>query len=338
MAARARARYELTAEDKSGKAFRSFRRSLGDATKEVGAFVGAAAAIGGTAVLGGLAALTRGALVAGDRLGKLSLRLGATTEFLSEMQHATQQTGVSFESFATGIQRMSRRIAEGAKGTTEAIAALGLRIEDLQKLSIEDQFLSVADALDKTADQGQKLALAMKLFDTEGVALLQTLDGGASAIEAMRAESRALGSSLSGKDAKAIADYNDAVGRLQTAFRGLGFEIAGVVAGPLTDLANQIPGLAGAAADLLVGDTGDALDKLGSTVRPLGPADSRFVRDATRGNAPRFNTGGVDAFLDKGGKGAAPAKVEDAGVTRTNELMEALIDETRLLGDKLVLG
>src|SRR5690606_17818998 len=69
--------------------------------------------------------------------------------------------------------------------------------------------------------QGDRVRLAMKLFDSEGVALLQTMKGGAAAIRAYRDEARALGASLSQSAVRGVEAANDSVGRLKTLFTGL---------------------------------------------------------------------------------------------------------------------
>ena len=55
----------------------------------------------------------------GDQIGKLSLRLGASSEALSELKYAAEITGVGFNSLTTGLQRMTRRVSEAATGTGE---------------------------------------------------------------------------------------------------------------------------------------------------------------------------------------------------------------------------
>jgi len=160
----------------------------------------------------------------GDQIGKLSLRLGATTEGLSELKYAAEITGVEFNSLSTGLQRMTRRVSEAAMGTGTAKAALielGLSAEHLKGLKPEDQFEMIADAMAGVSSQSDKVRLAMKLFDTEGVALLQTMEGGAGAIAKLREEARKLGLSLSGEDTKAMAEFNDELTKMQAVITGL---------------------------------------------------------------------------------------------------------------------
>lgn len=158
-----------------------------------------------------------------DKIGKLSDRIGASTEALSEYQHVAELTGVTFSSLTTAWQRQARRIAEAAQGTGEAknaLKELGLSAEALAKLAPEQQFEVLADSLDGVANQGDRVRLAMKLWDTEGVALLQTTKGGADSIRAMRDEARQLGLSLSGDQVDNVENFNDSLTRLSNGLKG----------------------------------------------------------------------------------------------------------------------
>lgn len=173
---------------------------------------------------GGLGLLIRSSMKATDQIGKMSTRLGVSTAALTELQFATGQTGVKFETFTMGLQRMIRRVAEAAKGTGEAKGALKeLRIEatELVKLAPDKQFEVIAESLSGVQNQADKVRLAMKLFDSEGVALLQTMEGGAKAIQAYRLEARALGISLSQDAVRGVEDANDSLDKFKTLMRGL---------------------------------------------------------------------------------------------------------------------
>jgi methyl-accepting chemotaxis protein len=133
-----------------------------------------------------------------DKVAKMSARIGISTEALSELQYVAERSGVSVQSLGTALQRMVRRISEAAKGTGEAknaIKELGLDAQQLAQLAPDQQFMAIAQAMEQVATQGDKVRLAMKLWDTEGVALLQTLKGGAQAVEELRQRARDLGPS-----------------------------------------------------------------------------------------------------------------------------------------------
>lgn len=182
----------------------------------------------------GFTSLVSDALKAGDQIQKLSIRLGASTEALSQYRHVAELTGVSFRTFTTGLQRSTRRISEAAKGQGEAVDALnelGLSAEKLNQLSPERQFELIADAMGKVESQSDKVRLAMKLFDTEGVALLQTMEGGSAALLKMREEADRLGLTLDREAVDGMAAANDAMTRMKASTTALANTLA-VALGP----------------------------------------------------------------------------------------------------------
>ncbi len=122
------------------------------------------------------------------------------------------------------LQRFTRRASEAALGTGEAVNALkelGLDAESLIKLPLDTQMGLVADAMQGLGTQSDRVRIAMKLFDSEGVALVNTLAGGSAALSDMTDEAEELGITLSQVDAKAIEDANDAFARAKTADMGV---------------------------------------------------------------------------------------------------------------------
>lgn len=149
-----------------------------------------------------------------DQIGKLVDRLGGSTEAFSELQYVADRSGVAFNTLTMGLQRMSRRVAEAANGFGEAKGALlelNLSAISLAKLPLDKQFERIADALALVKNDGDKTRLAMKLFDSEGVALLQTMKGGASAIRGLRDEAKQLGISLNQDAVDAATKAKDAM-------------------------------------------------------------------------------------------------------------------------------
>jgi len=238
MARTPRVRYEISAEDKTRRAFRSVQQGLGGLASAMNGLKGELAAV---LSVGGLAKLIKDGLRTADELQKLSVRLGSTTEALSELQHVAGLSGVSFQTMSLGLQRMTRRVAEAAQGTGEAkaaIAELGLDAAKLARLRPEQQFELFADALAQVGTQSDRVRLAMKLFDSEGVALLQTMERGAAGIQQMRAEARALGKTLSKDQADAAVRARNAMQRLRTTMQGLATTTATQLGPWLEGLAN----------------------------------------------------------------------------------------------------
>lgn len=164
-----------------------------------------------------------------DRLQKTNLRIGASVEALSQYNHVAGLSGVAFEQLTTGWQRQTRRISEAAQGygtATDALDTLGLSAEALNQLAPEEQFERIAEALQGVESQADRTALAMKLWDTEGVGLLQIVNQGTDAMRAMRDEADRLGLTISQETADAMATYNDEMARFQAVATGVTRQVA----------------------------------------------------------------------------------------------------------------
>ena len=174
--------------------------------------IGVAFKVGIAAAVTSIAALTAGLIRAGaavDQLAKTSTKLGIATEELQKMQLQAKLSGVSVETLNMSLQRMIRRVSEAARGTGEAVKALeelGLNAKELNRLSPDRQFQRIAEAMSKVANQSDKVRLAMKLFDSEGVALVNTLGSDLAGVAKKFEE---LGLGISKTQAKTIEAMND---------------------------------------------------------------------------------------------------------------------------------
>lgn len=232
--ATADATIRIVAEDKTAAAFKKLDSRLDRTTKAFKKFAVGAAAVMGAA---GLGRLVGGTINAADQIDKLSTRLGVGTRALSEYKHVADLSGVSFETLTMGMQRMTRRIAEAANGMGEARGALkelNLDAKTLNRLTLDQKFEIIADKLAGLGSESDRVRLAMKLFDSEGVALIQTMEGGAAGIAKMREEARKLGLSLSEDQTEAAARAKDEMSRFMGVLKGIGnFIVLGLLP-PLT--------------------------------------------------------------------------------------------------------
>ena len=155
-------------------------------------------ALVGVATVGGLAALVDRSISAADAIGKTADKIGVGVEALQELRFAAKASGVEQQTLDMALQRFTRRAAEAAQGTGEAkdaLAQMGIALRD-QSGNLrrsEDLLGDVADAFARIEDPAERVRLAFKLFDSEGVALVNLLRGGSGALEEMRERARDLG-------------------------------------------------------------------------------------------------------------------------------------------------
>ena len=266
-----RTKAELVSVGESGeRSMRKIDRSADRASRELGTLGDRASslrrgmrllggAVAGIAAAGGLALLVKRSIDAADAVGKTADKLGVGTAALQELRYAAQSAGIEQTTLDMALQRFTRRAAEAAKGTGEAKDALkqmGIALKDQHgnMRRSEDLLNDVAEAFKNTKDPAERLRLAFKLFDSEGVAMVNMLVNGGAALEAVRQRARDLGIVL---DEDLIRNAERAKDEMDT----LGTVISANVTRALLGLAPALADASSWLANLAV-DAGDAYEKL----------------------------------------------------------------------------
>lgn len=192
-------------------------------SSEVGR-LGRRVAIAGTAAAGAIFGVASSTAAAGDDVAKTADKLGIGIERLQEYQYAAERSGVGTEAFNTSLQRMVRRVAEAANGSGEAQGALeelGLSATALASMSPDEQLNHIADAMANVENQGDRVRLAMKFFDTEGVAMVNMLRDGSLGLQQYAEDARRVGYILSEQSARDAEAFQDSLLDTQLSLVGL---------------------------------------------------------------------------------------------------------------------
>lgn len=246
------------------------------------------------------AALTAGAFVkfttdaarAIDSLAKVSDKLGIATEELAGLRLAAEETGVASNTLDMALQRMVRRVAEAAIGLGEArdaLKTLGINAKTLARLSPDRQFRQIAEAMSKVSDNGERIRLAFKLFDSEGVALVNTLKLGKAGLDEAAQAARDMGLAIDRESARAVEKSIDAFNRFKTSIGGIFRDIAVEISPIITGLAEDLRTLVQETRKLPRRVKGSAL---GQVVRGIGltqPTLSGFKDTGPRSTTPGPN-------------------------------------------------
>jgi len=239
-------KFTLTAVDKTKAAFDKVTKGL----KGVGSVAGKAtmgvAKIGlaATGAATALAALVKVNVDFMDKLGKTADKLGIEVEFLQAMRFAAEQTGVKVEALDMGLQRFIRRAAEAATGTGEAKRAfeqLGIQLKDNNGNLRDVELLmnDVADGIMNTTDSAEQVRLAFKFFDSEGVALVNTLKNGADGLKAFKDEAENLGIIISKQSIDKAAMFADSLNVLKKQITAITANISAAFIPILEDVATK---------------------------------------------------------------------------------------------------
>ena len=173
---------------------------------------------------------------------------GASAEAITTIGIAARKEGVSVEALSKGVRGLTKFMAAlqgGSSEATETLDAMGLSSEDLVGKSMDQQLVTIANALDQFSDEGQsgmnKAALAMKIFGKSGSDMLQVLQRlSGDGFQKIQEEGRRTGQVLSGDAALAAKKAKE----------------------EMENLAGQVEGATNAFTQGLIPALGDAVDGL----------------------------------------------------------------------------
>src|SRR5690606_16608626 len=105
---------------------------------------------------------------------------------------------------------------------------------------VDEQFLRIADAMQKAGSQGARLRNTMAIFDTEGVALVNTLSQGSEEIQKMIAEAERFGIIVSTESARAASEFQDNLGRLNAMASGFSITLGNQLIPAINEFVDNI--------------------------------------------------------------------------------------------------
>lgn len=161
-----------------------------------------------------------------DSLAKTADALAITTEKLQALNHVAELNGVSSEQMAKGLQRMERGLGEAArKGGTaaDALADVGVNLDEILSLDPDQQIQVLANALGKVDNQAMRASIASDLFGRDGVRMLKVLTQlRKEGVEPTAAKLAELGISINRIDAAKVEAANDAFFEARQVIEGAG--------------------------------------------------------------------------------------------------------------------
>lgn len=201
-----------------------------------------------SAVTGAVTSVTSFALSVGeelDALNDVANRTGVGVEALQAYARAAADTGVSVESFAKQIQKLTINIGAATLDdkAQKKFEELGIVFEELKAATPEQQFEQVVDAISRIADPAERAAQAVKFFGKGGIELGELFTLGPGALTNMRQEAIALGQVVDADAVKAIDNMNDSFAAVYATVKGLTGAILGELAGPISQIAQDLLGV-----------------------------------------------------------------------------------------------
>lgn len=179
---------------------------------------------GATAAATAIFVFTKKIAEANDELGKFARRTGIDIKALQELGYVAELNGGSIDSMNSSLENLSRIASEASRGVgagVEVFGMLGVSVTNANgKVKNADVLLNnVSDAIARLGTQAERLEFAQKLGI--GSDLLLTIQQGSEAIKKQREEAKALGFSIDQNAAKAAADFNDELLKLNKVILGI---------------------------------------------------------------------------------------------------------------------
>ena len=175
----------------------------------------------------------------GSELADMSARTGMSVEALSALGHAATQTGTDLATVEGAARKLQKNIVAAAMGSQEmeaAFLAIGLSSQRLLRLSPDEQFAALADAIARLPNPTAKTAAAMTLLGKSGAALIPMIDD----LGSLTDEARKLGLVMSTDDAEAADRLGDAMDIVVKVVKRAVVAIGAALAPTLTDLSEKI--------------------------------------------------------------------------------------------------
>jgi hypothetical protein len=234
------------------KGLKRAREATKTFSKGFGKLAGLASAVGAALTAAFSINSIRTAMNDMDSLAKTSARLGFAADKLAAYEHAAKKAGIETSAFRKAVQGMMRNVQDAAEGTGEVVQAfkdLGINAGDLVNLAPEDQLRVIADAMAGVESSTKRVQLAYDIFGGRGVALLNLLMDGSSALDEATARAEQLGLAFTNIQLAQIEEANDAMLDLKTLFGAVSRAAAFVLGPILTGLSNQFIDMAAEGRD-----------------------------------------------------------------------------------------
>ena len=215
--------------------FNKASKAVGKLSKEINTkmkSIAKATAVCFSAVVAGGMARAQKTQEIGDRVDKLSQKIGMSRKAFQEWDYICSQSGMSVESLQMGMKTLVNQIDGVQKGNKASISTfrkLGVSVRDTRgNLKNQEQvFNECVIALTKMKNGTQKAKIANDLFGRSGAELAPIIQGNAQAIYELRKRAHELGLVLSDDVIDNCVVYGDLMDDLNKSSQMLGAGVMG---------------------------------------------------------------------------------------------------------------
>lgn len=202
--------------DRSGNKSTSWGSKIKTAAK-VGATAIAAVSAATVAFGAALTKSVNGVADYGDKVDKMSQKIGISYESYQKWDYVMQRAGTSVDNLKMGMKTLSQQ----AEKNSSAFQELGISQEEVANLSQEELFERTIKGLADMESGTKRTALASQLLGRAGADMAPLLNQGSEAIEEQMEIAERYGMIMPEQTVKASAAFKDSVTTMQMTMTGL---------------------------------------------------------------------------------------------------------------------
>ncbi len=203
----------------------------------------AALGLGAALATGAFASFAKRAIDAAGHVNDLAQQIGFSASTLSALETSLAATGASLDDFTMANSLLQNALGEAAKGGQEQIKTfdeLGLSVRSLQRLSPEDQFYAVVEALSQVDEQYRQTEIGRSLFGRGFAKLLPLLKESQGDLRAVVEEQQKLSEGLGEETLKRVDAFGDAMSAAGIRIRNDFLNVFAEISPLLTDYINNL--------------------------------------------------------------------------------------------------
>lgn len=204
-----------------------------------------AVGVGLTAVVAGAGVLANKAIEAGDRIDKMSQKIGMSRQAFQEWEYVMSQNGGDVEKLQMGYKALANQMEMLNKGSKDSIGyfkKLGVNVKDShgQFRKQEDVFNDTVRALQSMKNPTEKAIIANKLFGKSAIDMKPLLNQSAESVDALRKRANDLGMVMSDDAVNSAVKLKDTIDTIQRTFTAFGNMLMADLMPSIQSLADEL--------------------------------------------------------------------------------------------------
>lgn len=164
---------------------------------------------------------------AGDRVDKMSQKLGMSRQAFQEWDYVMGQNGANIDSFGVGMKTLQNAMSQGTEATDKAFTALGINVKEIKDLSPEDALAKTIEAFQLLPAGADRAALAFDLFGKQGQELEPLLNQTKESTDALKQEAHDYGLVMSDELVDNSVKFGDSLDKLTKTFEATKNQLIG---------------------------------------------------------------------------------------------------------------